>query len=277
MSFLLFSPATLSQASSSSTVNVTIGTTAQITLSPLILNFTGLAPGTASSTQLLDIVNSGSLTVTNIYASVSTVQDEPRRPYQSSNSLNYSSGDVLVYRNSSDTNFYFAGRLEWNATSDPGSNSPSGFTSLVSKGFFINTSYEYFWALGNGTDGNGHVAFCNETGAQFGISTVADNGTVTTRSPTATALSTGDINWGYFPQTSGPLSGSCVAASSDCTKIYIYHFDESVGLDSCTNSAYIQAQGISPGNTHVLTLAAYVPYGIPAGSLNTTTFTVTAT
>jgi hypothetical protein len=147
---------------------------------------------------------------------------------------------------------------------------------LVSKGFFRNTSYEYFWALGNGT-GVGSQVYCNNTGSQFGLSTLADNGTVATRSPSASALGGGDSSYGYFPQSSGPLGGSCVAAYWDCTKIYIYYYDKSAGLTSCSNSAYIQTLGLAPGDTHTLTLAAYVPLGIPAGSLNTTIFTVTAT
>jgi hypothetical protein len=265
-----------SAVSSSSTVNVTIGSTTQITVAPSVLNFTNLNPGTASATQSLNIKNTGSVNVTNIYASVTTIQDEPRRPYGSGTPLNWSSGGLVVLKNSTDTSYHFAGRLEWNLTSDPGNENPTGFTSLVSRGFLRNTSYEYFWVMGNGTGYDTQV-YCNNTGAQFGISTLADNGTVLTRSPAAAAMASSDANYGYFPQSSGPLSGNCIAASSDCTKIYIYYYDKSAGIGSCTNAQYLQTFGLAPGDVHVLTLAAYVPYGIPAGSLNTTTFTVTAT
>jgi hypothetical protein len=276
VSFLVFA-STASAVSSSSTLNVTIGSLTQITVSPSVLNFTGLSPGTQSATQSLDIKNSGSVNVTNIYASVTTIQDEPRRPYGTGISVNYSSGGVIVLKNSSDTVYRFAGRLEWNESSVPSNNNPTGFTSLVSRGFLRNTSYEYFWAIGNGTGYGGATVYCNNTGAQFGISTLADNGTSATRSPAASAMATSDANYGYFPQSSGPLSGSCVAASYDCTKIYIYYYDKSAGIGSCTNAQYIQTIGLIPGTIHTLTLAAYIPYGIPTGSLNTTTFTVTAT
>jgi hypothetical protein len=212
--------------------------------------------------------------LTNIYAYVDTLEDEAVRPYGFDDPLKYAAGGVIVFKNETYDKFFFAGRLEWNWTEDVGNDDLSAITSPVAWGFFKNTSYEYYWALGNGTGG-----YCNNTGAEFAISDYPDNGTATTRTPSDTSitLQTG-VDWGYFSinRASAPLYGSCVAAYYDCSKIYIYRYDKRSGFGSCANSDYIQAPNLVPGETQTLTVNVYIPLGIPAGNLNTATFTVYA-
>ncbi|MEM3610125.1 MAG: hypothetical protein QW076_04450 [Candidatus Anstonellales archaeon] len=257
------------------TVDVSVASVAQISVIPETLTWSNINPGTAGTTQSLNIKNTGSVNVTNIYAYVDTLTDETTRPYGTGDPAKYAAGGVIVLRNKTDSTYYFAGRLEWNWTEDVGNKDLSAISSPVAWGFFKNTSYEYFWALGNGTNG-----YCNNTGAQFAIEDDPDNGTQATRTPLTTGihLNGGDTNWGYFNITraSAPLYQSCVAAYYDCTKIYIYHYDKRSGFGSCSNAMYIQSTNLVPGETHTLTLNVYIPQGIPAGNLNTATLTVVA-
>jgi hypothetical protein len=273
--FLIFSETAMA-GSNSTTVNVSIGSVSEITVSPTALNWTGVSPGTQGVMQSLNIKNTGSLNVTNIYAYVSSLSDEPNRPYGTGNAANYSTGALITFKNSTNTNYYFAGRIEWNWTSDPGNKDLSAFTSPVSYGFYKNTSFEYLWALGNGT-GTGAAVYCNNSGAQLGVSAYADNGTTVTRTPAANSRDSGDANYGYWAIGSGPLSGSCVAAYYDCTKIYIYKYDKRNGFGSCSNAYYMQEEALVPGDAQTLTLSAFIPYGLPNGYLNQSTFTVVAT
>ncbi|MEM5829356.1 MAG: hypothetical protein QW040_00045 [Candidatus Aenigmatarchaeota archaeon] len=274
ISFLLFPPLTLA-VEDTVTVSVSVAAVAQISVIPESLSWSNINPGSAGTAQYLNIINTGSVNVTNIYAYVDTLTDEAERPYGKDDPTKYAAGGVIVFKNETDSTYFFAGRIEWNWTEDVGNKDLSNINSPVAWGFFKNTSFEYFWALGNGTNG-----YCNNTGAQFAIEDDVDNGTVETRTPTTSniQLDSGDVNWGYFSvnRATAPLYGSCVAAYYDCTKIYIYKYDKRSGFTSCANSRYIQAPNLVPGETHTLTLRVYVPYGIPDGSLSTATFTVYA-
>jgi hypothetical protein len=270
--------AVLADTDSSTTVYVSIQSVSQITLAPSVLSFLA-QPGHHAGTKLLDIVNTGSNNVTNIYSYLSTLSDEPFRPYGTANATNYSAGDMIVLKNNSYDKYFFAGRIEWNETSKPINMIIGSVNSPVAWGFYRNTSYEYNWLVGNGT-GYGAQIYCNNTGSQFAISDLVDNATAATRTPLSPfSMDGGDENFGYFSVTraSAPLYESCVAVSYDCTKIYIYRYDERTGFLTCTNARYIQALNLTAGSAHTLTLDAYVPWGIPNGDLNTTTFTAVAT
>ena len=275
--FVLFSfiPLVLSQVSDTATVNVNVTAVSEITVLPTTLNWTNLQPGSSGTTQLLDITNTGSTNVSNIYAYVDTLTVETSRPYGIDNASAYAAGGVIVFKNETYNKFFFAGRIEWNWTEDISNLDTSAVTSPVAWGFFKNTSYEYVWLVGNGTDG-----FCNNSNAQFAIEDDVDQGTTETRSPTTTNINFdgGDTDYGYFSinRASSPLYESCVAVSADCTKIYIYRYDKRSGFTNCANSVYIQSSNLVPQQVHTLTLNAYIPKGIPSGDLATATFTVVA-
>ncbi|MEM5855482.1 MAG: hypothetical protein QW472_04170, partial [Candidatus Aenigmatarchaeota archaeon] len=246
-----------------------------ITVSPNFLSWDDVQPGHAGGTKLLDIINTGSVNVSQIYAYVDTLEDETERPYGSANATKYAAGGVIVFKNETYNKFFFAGRIEWNWTEDISNMNKSNVNSPVAWGFFKNTSFEYVWLLGNGTNG-----FCNNTGAQFAIEDDVDNGTVETRTPETTNINFdgGNANFGYFSinRASSPLYESCVAAYYNCTKIYIYKYDKRSGFTSCANSRFIQETNLPPGQYHTLTLNVYIPYGIPNGILNLATLTVYA-
>jgi hypothetical protein len=278
LAFLISCSAVFADANDTATVEVNVVEVAQITVMPDLLTWSAVLPGYAGGPKLLDIKNTGSKNVTNIYAYVDTLEDEAVRPYGSPNSTSYAAGGVIVFKNETYDKFFFAGRIEWNWTEDISNMQKTGVTSPVAWGFFKNTTYEYNWLVGNGTGG-----FCNNTATQFAIEDDPDNGTAETRTPTTTGIycDQADENYTYcsVSRTTAPLYESCVAIYKDCSKIYIYKYDKrnQPNFALCGNSEYIQAPPLVPFETHTLTLNVYIPLGIPFGNLNTSTFTVYAT
>ncbi|MEM5879272.1 MAG: hypothetical protein QXU74_02140, partial [Candidatus Aenigmatarchaeota archaeon] len=154
--FLLLSFSVLAEdVSDTASIYVGVQSVTEITVSPSILSWTA-QPAHAGGTKLLDIINTGSLNVTNIHAYVDTLTDETERPYGSANATKYAAGGVIVFKNETYNKFFFAGRIEWNWTEAISNLQTGGVNSPKAWGFFKNTSFEYVWLLGNGTGG-----FCN--------------------------------------------------------------------------------------------------------------------
>ena len=258
------------------TIDVNVTQVASITVWPETLNWTSVSTGGVGGVKYVNVKNTGSLNVSQIYAYVDTLITEPVRPYGLAYAKNYSAGGVITLMNETDSKYYFAGRLEWNWTQDIPNNDWSAVTTPVSWGYFRNTSSDYVWVLGSGTDDR-----CNESDAQFSIESDVDLGTTATRTPANTfTMSTSAGNpeeWGYTSITTGPLAGHCVAAYYDCSKIYIYNFDKRSSFSGCSNAEYLQAANMVPGYSIILSLDAWVPNGYPAGFLNQTILTVYAT
>jgi hypothetical protein len=258
------------------TIDVNVTATASIAVYPETLNWTSVATGAAGGLKYLTVKNTGSLNVSNIYSYVDTLVTESARPYGSSDPKAYSAGGVIAIKNESAAGYSFAGRLEWNWTQDIPNHVWGAVTSPTSWGYFRNTSNDYVWVLGNGTAGR-----CNESSAQFSVETDVDLGTAATRTPDNTfsiITSAGDPqNWGYASITTGPLTGYCVAAKTDCSKIYIYKYDKRTNFTGCGGAFYLQSGNLVPGSTTILSLDAWVPNGYPSGFLNQTVLTVYAT
>jgi hypothetical protein len=266
------------------TVDVSVSSLSEITVSPTYLTWGSIMLGTVGADKLLDIKNTGSENVTNMYAYIDTLTDETTRPYGSSNPASYAAGGVIILRNETGyepNNNTFAGRIEWNWTEDVSNKDLSNLSTPVGWGFFKNASQEYFWAISNGTNSteNG-PGLCNQTGAQFAIEDDKDLGYALTRTPNTEDIpfdgTAGD--WGIFSiqRASSPLNGSCVAVNYSCNKIYIYKYDKRSGLTSCTNSRYIKQDALIPSAIQTLTLNTFIPKGIPVGNLTTATLTIVA-
>jgi hypothetical protein len=246
---------------------------------PESLTWSGLYPGTNGSSQYIDVKNSGSVNLTKVYIYASTLSDESARPYGTNNPQNYAAAGLITIKNETDTIPEFVGRIEWNWTDviDGADYSDIPSNSLRAWGFYKNTSFEYVWAVGNGTGG-----FCNNTGALFAIEDDPDAGTTATRTPTTTGISyvAGDTSYGYFKAVDraafgGTGSYACIAVAYDCSKIYIYKYDMRSGFSNC--GQYLTTRWLTPGDILRLTyLNAYVPKGIPAGVLREGTLTVVA-
>jgi len=265
-------PVNVMAAYNTTDLDVNVSTLSQITLSPTYLNWTGVTLGTMGGYKNITITNTGSVNVTNIYSWVDTITDESERPYGSGDSTKYAAGSVLTIENEGESEYFFLGRLEWNWTSDIPSHSWSAVTNATAWGYFRNLTNDYVWVLGNGTAG-----LCNNSGAQFAIETDVDTGTIDTRTPVnVVSLTDGDDSWSYAAISAGTLAGHCVAASWNCSKIFIYNFDKRNNFTVCANSNYLSTADLTPGKTITVRVDAWVPRGIPAGNLSTATLTVEA-
>ena len=278
---LAFPKPTTGYSSDNSTLDVNIQQLAEITVNPPSLSW-ALPPCRESTPKLLDIRNTGSLNVSDIHAYVSTLDNETIRPYGQDNSSWYSATSLITIKNETNSSIYFAGRLEWNWTEDLSNKDLSNMMggsgcsmegANCSWGFIRNTSYEYMWAISNGTNGT-----CNNTNAEFGLEDDVDNGTAASRTPTTSGITrnAGDLSFSYFSVTRAGhlLEGSCVAVSTACDKVYIYKYDRrsQTGVrdfQQCTNARWVQQENLPPNDVHTLTLNAYAPCGIPDGDLAT--------
>jgi hypothetical protein len=264
------------------TIDVNVSSISQITLLPDSLSWVLIGAGTEGGHKNITLKNTGSLNVSQIYAYVDTLTDESARPYGSSDPSLYAAGGVLTMRNETDTNYYFLGRIEWNWTQDIPNHVWSSVTSPIAWGYFRNTTNDYVWLVGNGTDG-----YCNNTATQFALEDDIDVGISVTRTPTTGSITNNanDTNWTYFSVLRTPFNDrACVAVYYDCTKIYIYSWDKrtSPNFDGCTAADYLYSGSgtenpLSPGSTIILKVNPWIPYGTPAGDLNTATLTVIAT
>jgi hypothetical protein len=283
---LTFPRPTVGYASDNSTLYVNIEQISEITVYPPSLSWS-LPPCRASTPKLLDVRNTGSLNVSDIHAYVSTLDNETIRPYGQDNASWYTANSLITIRNETNASIYFAGRLEWNWTEDIsykdltelGSGACTSAGHNCSWGFVRNTSYEYLWAISNGTDPS-ETGLCNFTDTQLALENDTDTGASdgSTRTPCKTGITNNgaDASYSYFSinREGHLLEGSCVAISAACDKIYIYKYDMrsnsgTTDFDTCSNARYVQVGNLVPRAEHTLTLDAYAHYGIPDGTMGT--------
>ena len=272
---LLFSSSTLSFADAwnVTTLNVSIRSLGKISVSPAFLNWSNVEPGTTGGIQTIEITNTGSINVTNIYAYLDTLTVEATRPYLATAADSYASGGVILMKNQTYPNLSWVGRIEWNWTNTLSNADYSNLDDPVAWGFFKNMTYEFVWAIGNGS-----YDLCNNSGAQFAIEDDLDDGTQSTRTPTVTDINRnfGNVNYSIFSidRSSSPLYNHCVAVNRQCTKIYIYKYDKRANFTSCANSAYIRDVLTPGGDSEIMTLDVYMPEGIPEGNMSSSVLTI---
>ena len=206
------------------TVNVTVAAVTEITVLPHNLTWDAIVPGFTGGFRNVTVQNTGSVNATNLYAYITTLDNETIYPYSFDQAGLYAAGSVLVFRNESmASNMSWAGRLEWNWTTQIANTDLSAIPPLDrrAEGFLRNTTKQFYWAIGNGTNGTLTSGACNGTNAKFGFDSDEDNGTSITRTPDVTTgitRDTGDKNWSYFSiNRPGILQGMCVAVHHNCT------------------------------------------------------------
>jgi hypothetical protein len=273
---LSYSVITFADGYNTTEINVSIESVARITITPNYVNWSGVHPGTTGGTQTIEVLNTGSLNVTNLYAYIDTLTVEASRPYGSDEASSYAAGGVLLLRNQSDSSMGWVGRIEWNWTNTLSNLVTTGVEDPVAWGFFRNASKEYVWLIGNGTDG-----LCNDSGVQFALEDDEDDGTTDTRTPETTDFTTPDYtgpDWAIFSinRTTAPLYDQCVAVWVNCTKIYIYNYDKRTdpAFYRCGIADFIRNVLVPSGDSEILTLDVYVPEGIPEGNMSSSTLTV---
>jgi hypothetical protein len=242
---------------------------------PTYLNWTQIIIGTAGGHKNITVKNTGSVNVSQIYAYVDTITDEATRPYGSSDASKYAAGGVLTIRNETEAKYYYLGKLEWNWTEDIPTHQWTDLANITSWGYFRNLTSSYVWAIG-GTNGT-----CNDTAIQLALEDDVDTGVSETRYPRTASIDNNgaDANWSYFSvnRNTAPLYRYCIAVYKDCQKIYIYNFDErpsNPGFATCTEADHLYYGNLTPGDTIILKVDPWVPWGIPSGNLTRATLTV---
>ena len=261
-------------------VNVNVSEAAQIEVSPNTATFNLVIPGDVGfpNSQAFTITNVGSTNFTQMYVSMNVHETETTNPLGTGNPSNYYAGGFVVLKNETDlaggNNWRFVGRQEWNLTDKPEPYTPS--TWAKAWGYFGNNTYQYFWELANGSAG-----YCNDTGTILKIKQWAVNGTATAydvgSDATTHQVDTEQEDWGVVdPVGTGPLANYCVATHVNCTRIYIYQWDQTSQLDSCTDEWNLYSGVFKPNDQFDFNITVWVPKGIPAGDTSSSTLTVTA-
>ncbi len=252
-------------------ITVEVKGVCQITVAPTNHTWFNVDPGSEGGLKTLNIRNSGSQNLTNIYAYVDTIDVEQTNPIPTGDPSKYASGGVLVL-NTTAGNFYYVGRLEWNISKPAGAGG-SNCANAATWGWYRNATVgNYLWCMVNASDGT-----CNSTSAAIYIESEADTGDPSTREPAVGGTPTGAFeNWAVYAFTGGPLNGHCVALYTDCTKLYIYEYDKrgdpNFGL--CGGTSYIRTEYLTPSSEFSVDLDVWVPKGIPAGWLASNWLTI---
>lgn len=277
--FLGASPAAFAaSASGNFTVDVNISSVGTIIVTPTALSWTGVNPGANTAASTLIIKNTGSMNLSSIYLNTSTYSDESTNPLTTADPSAYSAAGLIFVKNSTETTYYHAGRLEWNLSSYLAGETLNlnAATTNFGHGWYRNSSgNEYLWKVENGTNG-----LCNNSGTTFSIKTAPENSTNLNRNLAGFAdcgTVTAGTNWATFACVDGPLAGHCVATAKTCDKIEIYKYNYASDFPACGNRAYLRSNTLIPGDEDSISVYASVPYGMPAGDTTTGTLTIIAT
>jgi len=237
----------------------------------------------ASGYFAIQIENIGSANITHVWFNASYPTTDP---FGTGNPSLVDAGNfVVLSRNESATDFWFINAVEYNATEalvyikDFAGSMPPASASYT-YGRFHNASNEYFWMIDDATT-------CHNTGTIMRIGNVSHSKTQTGTTDfqngayteiTLTALP--DNSFGYADITGGPLSGLCVAVSSNCQRVFFSRWNADEPFHLCSNVNYAfdynetgAEEALVPGDSFAMGIKAYVPFGIPAGS---STGTITA-
>jgi hypothetical protein len=252
-------------------VTVQIAQVCQITVAPTNHTWFNVNPGSEGGLKTLNIKNSGSQNLTNIYAYVDTIEVETTNPIPTGDASKYASGGVLVLNNG--TNFYYVGRLEWNVSKPAGAGTTYCNPTWSTWGWYRNATVgNYLWCMVNASDGT-----CNSTNAKIYIETDPDTGDPSTREPDKGGSPTNAFqDWAVYTFSEGPLNGHCVAIYKDCTKMYIYEYDKRTNpnFGSCGGASYVRSESLTPSSEFSVNLDVWVPKGIPAGWLASNWLTI---
>lgn len=289
------------QVSNDTDVNLTIQQETAVTVTPAIFDFENMQLGETNFSDIaaltLQIENTGTTNLTNIYAGPNTLSSEQDNPLGTGQPLQYAAGRFLWVLNDTSTQswgWHHAGHITWNITEQSGGE-PSGITeptgAPVAHGFYRNASGNYLWAMRNDTTNVG----CDETGASLVIKNTKDSDTDRdlTSDVSTYNVQAANANWGLAgvgqdptePVSGGPLNGHYVALSADCTKAYVFRWDSPSNIPDPDGAGGTQSNElvgnssrshITPGEVYQARLGAAVHFGVPDGSTNQTILTITA-
>ncbi|MFH1788333.1 MAG: hypothetical protein ABH834_03020 [Candidatus Altiarchaeota archaeon] len=304
---LLFLAGSASAATDNDTANVTvtISSVTWINVDPNALAWTvnpGSScgwggPGTSSTScnestdnyYAVQVENIGSKNITKVWFNSTYPTSNPfAQGAVADNSANF----VALANESATTvaEYYFINRAEYNETrqlvyiTDPEGNIPPHANMVY--GRFRNASEEYFWIINK--TGN-----CNATGATLYVGAIAHTRTVTGKVDFSAAgdrtsvTLTGSGQWGVGDIDAGPLTGYCVQVNATCNQVFLYKYnmDNPGAGTTCDNARYVWNQAgtttyntgwLVPGNSAVMKIKVFVPYGVFEGATTQGTIAVIA-
>ncbi|UCG95909.1 MAG: hypothetical protein JSV92_02610 [archaeon] len=281
LAFTQFAPATEDEQSSE--INVTVGSSMMIDLTPASFTWEGgeaIDPGATGAVKQAQIENIGSVNITTLWFNVS---QPTSNPYGTGTASNYESSNFLWIARETG-NYYAVDRLEFNETrsliylKDPDGNSPPNSTKWA-YGRFRNASQEWFWMF----DKTGDTCVSND----FYIGDVAHTQTTTgtvdfsgagvndlTANP-ASAFRYGSLTdsgdgWCYadiiIGNQGGGLNYTIAVDNTTLDRVRWSHWNTDLpGSGTFVESFY--SGTLYPGNSTVANITIHLSYGVKEGAL----------
>jgi len=272
-------------------ISVTVAEKTMIDISPNVLVWTNIPPGTESNATYFDetasgtvveeaiqIENIGSTNISYIWFNTSFPSESP---FGKGNILLYDPGNFVVISRNNDSGFFFVNRVEYNESTVIYLNVPKGYAH----GRFRSANKEWFWAVnvsdGNCSDSDFRIGKLPHNQTQLGTVdlTTCDVG-LTALGPnecrSGTLTPTSDGKWGYADIYIGPNSNYenyTVAVEANCSKaefqVWFYHWnmDAPGAQEGATHPEYFKTTPLVPGEKTIAYVKIRVPYGTMAGTL----------
>jgi hypothetical protein len=263
----------LADATNTTNVRINVSQVSQLSVSPLYVSWSQIAPGTNGSVQTITIKNIGSTSfATGIWVSVDSWVNTTNNPTSpNTDASKYMSGSFLVIGNSTHTatdEYWFVNQISWNETTFP---NPTGgiTTGAVSWGYYWNMSNSWIWEL---------KPFTGDTSCRNGTTSLKIQATpnlVNVSGATSATFMANITQWSTWNISSGPLVNYCIAASSDCKYLMIFKFDKNTSF-TCNKDDYITPDSLAPGQSKYFDIKPHIPTGFPSGTLMNSTVTFTA-
>jgi hypothetical protein len=278
-------------ASDNVTIQVTIASVAALELNETTIDYSSVAPA-ANSTRNWDIeiTNTGSAALINIYAHVFTINNETSTTRGGAGTAYAATGFLMIKNGTSASTaegYWYAGHLTWNmSTNDNGAgytltaitaadNRSYGDLWTGGGGATSGTEDLYYWQMLNGTSSSKVGAFCNGTDTSFKVQ--ATQGTKDVAGGTAATTATAGLTWSTWTYASGPLAGYCVATYFDCTKFYLYRYDLNSTFPTCASAGYMFPASLGAGAKQTFSTKMVVGTGVGTGAAKAGALQVYAT
>lgn len=260
-------------------IYVTVSEVTAVSITPDLLNWTAIIPGSPGGGKAIMIENLGSTNISKVWFNASFPAS---LPFGSSDFTLHDAGNYVVIRkNQSGAQWFHPNRVEYNESELIYLTLP---TDAVSHGRFRNGQDEYFWALKNETPGTGN---CTNGTFYIGVDphnstqqgTIDLSGCALTLTEVATSgcrtgsLTRHNSTWGYADIMIGKDDGSSlmglnysIMVRDDCSQVFFYRWNQDIATAASTiNDEDFDNTTIYPGGTLIANVNVHVPYGVPAG------------
>lgn len=269
------------------TVDVEVGAQTRIDVNPNSISWGATEPGTTNDTHFsLQLENIGTRNITTVYVDSSNSDSDP---YGTADPTAYNSSEFVLFNTSTNASFHYADTVSWNESKPGFVTQPSGWIEGHDSGYFGkfrtvslgsgtgDEGEQYYWFTnqspdsGNCSNGSVYIATEQKNSTEDGTT---DFTGVTPETLTQNSAWT----WGYADIDSGgnaELQEYSVGVSADCSQVVIFKYNKGL-CASCSDSDYLYAGNLMPGNKTYFWVALKVPEGVPDGNLDQGILTFTA-